>query len=121
MSAATRIPTTVLRIIYDFMLEFHRADAVERFRMGQQLREPMARICDDIRHNPPTYQLDMLTQGHAHMRLRIYLYDCDPHRIQRTMRIPASQLIGIRRCSLACRTHWDTTMIEIISVREGDT
>ncbi len=129
-----QLPDILIQNIMDWIWEFHRADAVERFRIGRQntqLCQNLACVCEDIRHNPPTYQLDILTaatrphyslvpapngtQRGMHMRMRLYLYECNPHQVQADLHLPESHCVSIRRCSLACRTLYTyPAMIEIL-------
>jgi hypothetical protein len=99
------IPTEIQQIILDWMLELHRADAIQAYEAAWSdsiRRTAVTMICEDIRSNPPTYQFDVLTQRRSHLRLAIVLPDCNPVSVQLGNRIPEASLIAFRRRARAC-------------------
>lgn len=128
MNPGHRMPSSIIYIINDWIFEFHRADAVARYhlcRNNAALRTCMSHICSDIRNNPPTYQVDILTQQRTYMRLRFYLYDCNPNEIQSLL--PVSELhhgqaiVSIRRRSIASRAlSTYSHIVEIIHDSQDD-
>ena len=105
MNLAQEIPSVILHQITAWMLEFDRADAIERYKTCNiTQRENMKYICEDIRFNTPAYQFDILTQSHSHLRLSMYLPDCNPSKLFTGLHIPESHIVQIRRRCLSCNT-----------------
>ncbi len=98
------LPSPVRRILEVWVVEFERRDAMERLaaaRADESNTAMRQHLCEDIRMNPPTYVLDILTQRRAHIHMPITLPDCDPHRIQTGMRLPESHILTWRRRAVA--------------------
>jgi len=71
------LPLEVENIIWGFVWEFHRADAVERWRARMNLVDVNAwrDICYDIRSNVPRYTFIV---GSEPLRLSVFAPDCNP-------------------------------------------
>jgi hypothetical protein len=98
------LPSPVRRVIEAWTIEFERRDAMDRLAAAladETLVAVLRHLRDDIRMNPPTYVLDILTQRRAHIHMPITLPDCDPHRIQTGMRLPESHILTWRRRAVA--------------------
>ena len=104
MDPGHAMPVAVLQIIKNYVWEFHRADAIERYTKlsaESHIRSCIGQICEDIRHNTPTYQFNILTSRNSNLRLRLFLPDCNPNAMHTGLRIPESHIVSIQRRSLS--------------------
>lgn len=73
------LPPENVRIINDWLYEFHRADSAIRVRVFQNVWGSYWEIiCEDIRLNTPRYSL-MLPDGRDIVVFSIFSPDCNPY------------------------------------------
>jgi hypothetical protein len=94
-----RIPSVIVEIIICWTIEFHRADAYERFSTFRASYDAcMKQICEDIRMNTPIYRFTILTQSGQQLYLNLFLPNCDPYKV-RPHQVPESRIHGFQRRS----------------------
>lgn len=73
------LPVDNIRLINDWLYEFHRVDAIYRVRTFQNTWGSLWEvICEDIRFNTPRYSL-MLPDGRDIVVFSIFSPDCNPY------------------------------------------
>ena len=84
MSLAQTMPLELVRMIFVYMVEFHRVDAIQRTNeMRDTYRVPWSLIMSDVRANVPRYSLTLT--GYVGQPISIYCPDCFLHPYLRLM------------------------------------
>jgi hypothetical protein len=95
-SMGHQMPMELVRIIFNYLLEFHRYDAMERTRdMRATYRGPWSLVMGDVRANVPRYSLTLT--GYDGQPISIYCPDCLLHPYLRLM---ANSIIQRRALSI---------------------
>ena len=78
MSVAHQMPMELVDIIFSYLTEFHRVDAIQRFQdMRDTYRVPWSLVMSDVRANVPRYSLTLT--GYSGNPISIYCPDCTIH------------------------------------------
>ena len=91
------LPESIERLLWEWLYEFHRRDAMDRLPAPPEHRAAMQLLREDIRMNPPTYIFQILTVHRAHLQLQMHLPDCNPATVHTGLRIPVSHILTWRR------------------------
>ena len=95
-SMGHQMPMELVRIIFNYLLEFHRYDAMERTRdMRATYRGTWSLVMGDVRANVPRYSLTLT--GYDGQPISIYCPDCLLHPYLRLM---ANSIIQRRALSI---------------------
>jgi hypothetical protein len=90
-----RIPSPIERIIFDWVMEFNRADAMDRTAAFRETyRESMLIICEGIEANFPIYKFTIHTPSSHLLQLNICLPDCDPQKVRS---LPETRVVSFLR------------------------
>ena len=96
-SVAHQMPMELVGMIFVYVFEFHRVDAIERTGyMRDTYRVPWSLVMSDVRANVPRYSLTLT--GYAGQPISIYCPDCTIHPFLRLMAD-----VGVHRRALSIR------------------
>lgn len=94
------LPSPIRRMIYCWVTEFDRVDAMERtqtIRQSAWFALGWGPLCAQIRKSTPVYVFHILTQTGVYIALPLLLADCDPWRVRTEARVPESHIVTWRR------------------------
>lgn len=96
------LPLEVEQIIQKWVVEFHRVDAIERYKQHLLHYKPyMAVICEDIRLNVPYYTFGILFPNDRCLTISLFACEMNPVKTASdVLRMPTS-LITYRRRALS--------------------
>ena len=81
---AQTMPMELVNMIFAYVVEFHRVDAIERTgNMRSAYRDPWSLVMSDVRANVPRYSLTLT--GYNGQPISIYCPDCFLHPYLRRM------------------------------------
>jgi len=94
------LPSPIQRIIYRWVVEFDRVDAMERtheIRQSAWFALGWQPLCAQVRESTPVYIFHILTQTGVYIALPLPLADCDPWRVSTDARVPESHIVTWQR------------------------
>ena len=96
------LPLEVENIIQKWVVEFHRADAIERYKHHlENYKSYMSVICEDIRLNVPYYTFGILYPNDRCLNISLFACEMNPLKTaSEVLRMPTS-LITYRRRALS--------------------
>ena len=96
------LPLEVENIILKWVVEFHRVDAIERYKYHlENYKSHMNVICEDIRLNVPYYTFGILYPNDRCLNISLFACEMNPLKTaSEVLRMPTS-LISYRRRALS--------------------